>query len=294
MNLRIFKLVLDYIVQIITFGVMGIAVGGLMLIFVFPQEISAETVFVLIGSGFSFGAGVFVAVVIIRRLRVVGIRSKKEKYLSKNGYCGEYFNKIESKISKKSGDKKVVKQLFYARELCDGRFFDKALEVMLGLDMKQTAEKLLYDYYSVYFYILVMMGDLENAQVLWGAGEDYIRKTPLGKFSYGVFCYSKEDFLKAEENFKFARKKAKNRYTIHIARLFLALVYVKTDRKELAKNEAASLCFEISNPVLREDLKKLMVIIEKEYGFEENLEKVALEPCEEKGENVEDYAGNAD
>lgn len=295
MTLKNIKYVGALLFHLVFCGSMGAAVGGLVTVIIYRREVLPYQLIDMCIIGFVIGISVYALLKIVSRLLAVNKRSKKERYLEINGYCEEYFNRIKKSLSKKRGDKKTVKQLYLARELCDGRLFDEALEVIEEIKIKEACEEVLYDYYTVYFYLLVMRGEIENAEVLYNAGKEYISSTPLGWFSKGVFYYAKENYEEAEDCLELCMKKAKNSFTKHISRLFMGLVYVKTDRKELAKKEASQLAVVISNPVLKSDLKKLMLIIEREYGFERRTETEASdEAVIEKGENAEDYAGSVD
>lgn len=219
-------------------------------------------------------------VVIEAVLAIVRMKNKSslEKLLAKKGYCDEYFLRLRKNAEGKKGRKKISRLLLLAGELCDGERFEEAVEVMKGIDVRGENAFVLGEYYNAYMYILVMKGDLENAELAFNAGKEYIayimkKKSCAAAVNHtlGVYEYAKGDYRKAEEHFKLARKKALSLLVSNSCDMYLSLIYLKTDRRELAKSLTGKIIPYVKNPRQKQDMVFLMRKIEKAYGlYEEN------------------------
>lgn len=225
----------------------------------------------------------FIIAEIIRLVRV----DKLERFLLKNGYCDEYYKKIRRFVGKKNSVKKTEGLIFLAKELADGERYDEAVETIKSVELSYLRGGLTKEYYATYLYILVMNGELENAEIVAAAGADYLEGDSFATMSLGISDYAKGNFSDAEERLMSSAMKADSDFTECYSKMFLALVYVKTDRKELAKELAAKLISVVTNPRQKKDLKKLMLIIEREYGFE----RAVKEP---ESDNLESDIKNTD
>lgn len=240
-----------------------------------------------------------------------------EMFLNKHGYTEEYYRRLRKKADRKRGSKKVDAMLVLATELSSGGYFDEAVQTMKNIELKYVSRDMLGEYYNAYMYILVVNGDVKNAEIAYNAGSEYIEKNSKRRIyagmvyhTLGIYEYAKGNYTQAEEHFNMAVKKAVTQFTENAAMMFLGLVYLKTDRVQLARSAAARVARYVINPRQKQDLEKLMKLVERRLVFktgneenEQNEENEYYEDLTEKGESSGeisqegesvDYAGRID
>lgn len=243
--------------------------------------ISPESVYDAIVAGIVAGLSVCIIIATIKATVRLSRNNRVEKYLTKKGYCDEFYNRIKKKLDTKNEKKLFKGRLFYAKQLCDGERFEEAVEVMGSIDPKTVDVKKLDKYYSHYFYVLVFSQKLSDAEEMFEMADEYISQTNIGLLAKGVYHYAKEDYAEAEDSLLdvgfFASK-----HTKETAKMFLALCYLKCKKKNQAKKIVCELICEVTNPVLKDNLLKLMKLVEVAFSVAD----------EESTENTEETAEN--
>lgn len=203
---------------------------------------------------------------------------KREKSLAgllhEKGYCDEYFNRLRKLADKASGDDNVYGRITLAGELSDGGRPLEAVEVMKNTDVSGASEELLAEYYNAYLYILLVNGYFDDAEIVYGAGMRYLEKFSLKRsnggtilHTLGVLELARENYSKAENLFIRAKANASSQNVENSCNMYLALVYLRTDRKDYAKKTVSETIPMVENPRQRKEMKNLMRLIEAAYGF---------------------------
>ena len=254
------------------------------------RGVSPDSVYDAIVAGVVAGVSVWVIIATIKLVVGLSRNNRLEKYLTKKGYCDEFYNRIKKKLDTKNEKKLFKTKLFYAKQLCDGERFEEAVEVMGSIDAKTVDVKKLDKYYSYYFYVLVFSQKLSEAEEMLEMADEYISQTNIGVLAKGVYQYAKEDYTEAEDSLLDVGFFA-SRHTKETAKMFLALCYLKCQKKNRAKKIVCELICEVTNPVLKDNLFKLMRLVEVAFSVadEENTEnsQETAENTDNNEENIE-------
>lgn len=203
-------------------------------------------------------------------------------FVEKNGYCEEYYQRLEKKLCHGRKNTKIRKKLRYTVELCKGNQFEKALEIIGSINTNSVSKKLLKNYYGSYCYVLAMSRNFKDAKMLHSSFEETLSKTYEGCFASGIVLFESENFKKASKSFEKAIGKSKNRLERNSATMYYSLALVKLGQKELAKEIVGNLTYQIIEPSQSEDLKKLMKIIEGAFGFNSEFQSENTDDVAEK------------
>lgn len=218
-------------------------------------------------------------VIIIASAAVISLVTRKkgkklDKMLCEKGYCDEYYEALRKRCEKRFGEGNFQGRISLAAALCDGERYGEAIEEMKAVDISGASGEMLAEYYNAYLYILLMAQDMESAETAAAAGGEYLQKFSEKKsfggeilHTLGVLEYARGNYDEAEKLLLKAKKAAKLHYTENACNMYLALVCLKTDRKEQAKKLTSETIPYVTNPRQKEDLKKLMGLVEKAYGM---------------------------
>ena len=297
--MKIFGYVFCAVCRIVVLALVFLHISCVFLAFEDNTAITPENVFNAVKSGFVFGLAVGILFYTLKIVIWFSKRNRMKRFLMKKGYCDEFYNIIRKKILNKSGKKAVEFRLFLVKQLCFGERYDEALEEISGIDTSKMAESLFGEYYSLCFYATLMSGAVDESLRICRIGGDYITRNPLGQLGLGIYKYSIGKYPDAEDiflDFKFFTDK----YIRQSAGMYTALCYLKCNKKEEAKDIVCELIPTVDNPVLKENLAKLMRLVEIAYSaleeepVEEDTEKITsnfIEDTEESEEISQDAGG---
>lgn len=290
--MRIFVRILNMLLRGFLAGSLCVFVGLVAFVLVRKNGFTAEMLAVNTVYSALIGFGIYVVCYAAAEIFLAVRKNKWEKFVEKKGYCDEYFAKLEGLAEKSKGGKKIFRQLFYVRELVCGGREQEAVEYVKKINPDGLKEKALKSYYAAYLFALVMNGDAEAAEVIYGAGYERLGQTDLGNLSAGIYCYSREKYNDAIEYLSYGFSKSDN-YVCSAAKLYLALCHLKNGDRELSKVIALRLVGTVRNNGLKNDLARLMRIIELSYGFDREKEKDKTQTAEEVcSENTETASEN--
>ncbi len=291
MNLKAIKNLVFALSRMIIITLFFVVGAVIIQVIINGRGISPGSVYDSIVAGIVAGVSLWVIIAAIKLVIGISRNNRVEKYLRKKGYCDEFYNRIKKKLDTKNEKKLFKTKLFYAKQLCDGERFDEAVEVMGSIDPKTVDVKKLDKYYSYYFYVLVMAQKLDDAERILDMSKEYICQTYLGILAKGVYCYAKEEYVEAEDNLLDVGFFAPE-HTKQTAKMFLCMCYLNCQKKNQAKKIVCELISEVTNPVLRNNLLKLMKLVEIAFSVtEEDVTENIGETDEE--ENIQD-AGSID
>ena len=235
-----------------------------------------------IKDNFSFGvslacimaviAVVVLVVYLVVRCVLASQRSKARKILRKTGYSAEYFDFLERKKKHlKGGHLEAVNDLCLAKEYGDGRRYDAALEILRNVDIDKFKVKDAAKYYSLYAYIFVLIGNLENAGFAIDLGvpfaEKLKNKTDMD-FVSALLLYAQKDYDGAEEGF-LPLLKSRNTEIRVWSGMYLGLIYLRKHKNDSARKTVVALSRYKKTPRQSEDILKLLKKIETAYALEE-------------------------
>lgn len=222
--------------------------------------------------------GVVFLVYSISVLVVLTINNKRKKNVSdmldSQGYSDEYFSMLKKYVDKSSEKNKAMAMISLAGELSDAGKSKEAISVLKQISLVGATDEVIADYYNAYIYILIMGGDLENAEIAYGAGRKFLDMYKDKKsngaailHTLGVLEYARGNLPKAENLFILAKARSKHQDVENTCNMFLALIYLKTGRLIYAKKITADTIPNIKNPRQKQDIIKLMKLVESAYGL---------------------------
>ncbi len=225
---------------------------------------------------FSLFLGIFLSLQFFIAFRMVKIclnAIKTNKIVAKSGYSQELFDLLNRRIKKsKSKLNLALNQLTLASFLESAKRVDEALEVMNKIDFNSTSGIIRAEYFNCYAWLFISKGDNENALRVLNDGQSILQSYRYHKImgaaiahTLGVYEYLIENYYNAERILLEAKSKSRFDTSITSCDLFLCLIYLKTNRKELARDLAFSRVGKEGNPRNKEDLQKLIVKINRAF-----------------------------
>ncbi|MCD7846710.1 MAG: hypothetical protein LUG49_01545 [Oscillospiraceae bacterium] len=235
---------------------------------------------------FSFGVSVacvmiaialiVLIVYLIVRCVLASQRSKARKVLRKTGYSAEYFALLEKKKKHLKGSYlEAVNDLCLAKEYGDGRRYDTALELLRNVDIDKFKVKDAARYYSLYAYIFILTGNLENAGFAIDLGVPFAEKTKdksQMEFVSALLQYAQKDYEGAESGFKALLKCHNNEIRVWSG-MYLGLIFLRQHKNDNARKTVVALSKFKKTPRQSEDILKLLKKIETAYALEEEERK---------------------
>ncbi|MCD7770771.1 MAG: hypothetical protein LUH23_01565 [Oscillospiraceae bacterium] len=199
-------------------------------------------------------------------------RSKAKKVLRKTGYSAEYFALLEKKKKHLSGSYlEAVNDLCLAKEYGDGRRYDSALEILRNVDIDKFKVKDAAHYYSLYAYIFILTGNLDNAGFAIDLGVPFAEKAKDKsgmEFVSALLLYAQKDYDGAENAFTPLLKCHNNEVRVW-AGMYLGLIFLRQHKNDSARKTVVALSKFKKTPRQSEDILKLLKKIETAYALEE-------------------------
>ncbi len=235
-----------------------------------------------IKDNFSFGlslmcvmlaiAVIVLLVYLIVRCVLASQRSKAKKVLRKTGYSAEYFALLEKKKKHLKGSYlEAVNDLCLAKEYGDGRRYDTALEILRNVDIDKFKVRDAAHYYSLYAYIFVLTGNLENASFAIDLGVPFSEKAKDKSgmdFVSALLSYAQKDYEGAENGFRPLLKCHDNEIRVWSG-MYLGLIFLRQHKNDSARKTVVALSKFKKTPRQSEDILKLLKKIETAYALEE-------------------------
>lgn len=215
-------------------------------------------------------------VVVLNVLR--GQHRHAASVLKRTGYSREYFELLEHKSMKLKGSSLAsTNDLCLAKEYCDGRRYESALEILRNIDIDNFDVKDAARYYSLYAYIFVLTGNLKNARFAVDLGVPFAEKLKdhsEADFVSALILYAERDYDGALTAFS-PLLKSKNASVRVWSGMYTGLIHLRKHNKEAAREIAVTLSKYKKTPRQSEDMLKLLKKIEAAYAIEaeENAEK---------------------
>jgi len=184
-----------------------------------------------------------------------------------------FFNKYHSYLESVSFENKMAEKMLYiSEEYEQAKNYEKAFEIMKSINIKKLSSLLLARYYCCLAYLYIMVNELEGAKNILQIGgfylEKYKHKNDIGGRifrTFGLLEYSQGNFQKAENYLMNAKTLSFSNEEIVKNEIILGHIYLKTNRKEYAKDLAIKASKVVEFKRQREDLIELIENIEKSF-----------------------------
>ena len=194
------------------------------------------------------------------------------KFRNEHGYSDEYYQMV---IKLLGGTDKLnnSKRLSLAAAYSEGERCDKCTEMLKTIDFSALNSAEQNEYFNIMLYNSLLKGDIERTKTIYQRSFYYFERALFSKNSshimhtLGVYFYAVGELAKAENYFVSARVRTNDLSLKGDCNLYLGLCYLKTNRREYAKQCAIDASKEISGQSQKINLRKLMILIEKAYGI---------------------------
>ena len=250
----------------------GLTISGTVFGYEIPAALSENFSFALSIACVMAAIGLaihLIYVIVLNFLR--GQRRKAKRILRKSGYSREYFELLEKKREHLAGSSlEPTNDLCIAKEYCDGRMYDRALEVLRDVNIDDFDLGDAIRYYSLYAYIFALTGDLKNVEFALELAEPFIEKNKgsmEADLVRGIYSYAKLDFDGAKNILNALLKTGSVEIKVW-AGMYLGLIYLRTFEKEKARKVAVLISGYKKTPRQSEDMLKLLKKIEAAYAAE--------------------------
>ncbi len=198
-------------------------------------------------------------------------RHKAAKILRRDGYSREYFEIFERKSKHLKGTALAsTNDLCLAKEYCDGRRYENALEILRNIDIDNFDVKDASRYYSLYAYIFILLGNLKNARFALDLGVPFAEKLKDRSepdFVNSLLAYAEHDYDAALEGFK-PILSSKNTEMRVWSGMYTGLIYLRRHQKDEARAIVVSLSKCKKTARQSEDMLKLLKKLEQAYAIE--------------------------
>ncbi len=191
-----------------------------------------------------------------------------------DGATMEIYALLTNRVDKARGAKaRAMAQLSLASYLTEGGHYKECYQVLSQIDVEDLSPFYQDEYYNVQLYARLLDGDIDGAdEILSNASFNFERASQREHnmpvlHTLGVYQYAKGNFSQAEELLTKAALNAPTKQAKADCFLYLGLCYLKTGRKEYAKAAAIEASGQVRTIYQKENLKKLMKLVEKAYGY---------------------------
>ncbi len=255
----------------------GLVIEGTIAGYEIPQFVKDNFSFGLSLACVMLAIAVVVLVVyLVVKCILASQRSKAKKVLRKTGYSAEYFSLLERKKKHLKGSYlEAVNDLCLAKEYGDGRRYDAALDILRNVDIDKFKVKDAAHYYSLYAYIFILTGNLENAGFAIDLGVPFAEKAKDKsemEFVSALLMYAQKDYEGAESGFISLLKSHNSEIRVW-AGMYLGLIYLRQHKNDNARKTVVALSKLKKTPRQSEDILKLLKKIETAYALEEEERK---------------------
>lgn len=255
----------------------GMAAGGIIIgadCLINNRPMTAERILSLLRWGLAVALGITLAAAGCS-VFASKIRSKRlAKILREEGYSDNYYNAIIKMIKFGLRRRRTDDLLFLAGELSDGGRFADSLTVMNSIDLGKVTERQLAEYYNCYLYILLVNGEQQLAEKVYSVCRKLLIRYCEDKFecaavlhTLGTLEYSRGEYFRAENLFLRARDESTDIEQVNICNMYLALIFLKTDRKEIAKKLVLRTIPELTELHQKREMLNLMKMVELAYDI---------------------------
>lgn len=194
----------------------------------------------------------------------------------REGYSERYYTILRKKLAlrKRRKTSALGNTVFYASELANGRHYDEAFAELEKISPETLSDEELAYYFNALIYFSLLCGNTEQAERYYAVSADCLERYKHKKATGGailrtlaVLEYARGNFTAAESQLSYVKYNAKSRGIQITCDLYLGLIYLHTGRREHAKHAALEALPQVTTPRQKEDLAKLMKLVERAYSL---------------------------
>ena len=220
-----------------------------------------------------------VCVIIISTLLLVYVIKKNIMYrrisviMESEGATPQLYAMLKNQADRARGEKaKAMSLLTLASYLAEGGHYSECYEVLDKIKTEKLNPFYQDEYHNVRLYANLMQGNIDGADEVLKNAKANFERARLREYNMpvlrtlGVYEYAKGNFAQAETLLMQAKNNAPTKQAMADCCLYLGLCYLKTGRKEYAKAAAEEAAGQVRTVYQKENLKKLMKLVEKAYA----------------------------
>ncbi len=249
-------------------GLASVYVSSLIL----GSNASSDTVSLIYKLTASAVALIFLVVYSVRLGRAVSHNNRIHSIMAEEGVTPELLSMLKNQADKaKDSATSGMANLMLASYLVEGGYFRQCFEILEKIDREALPARYQEEYFNVYVYANLMMGDIETADGIYKANKSYFERAMLREsnmpvlHTLGVLEYAKGNYIKAENLLMQAKNNSQTKQGRCECNLYLGLCYLKTDRADYARLAVIEASKQASTVYQRRDLEKLKKLVENAY-----------------------------
>lgn len=191
----------------------------------------------------------FIAVLAVRVMIQLWIRHTYYSFsrtIAREGVTPEVLGSMKKWADKpRDPAERTDRQLLLGEALSEGCYFRRAFSVLSEIDTDLLSEQAKEEYYNVYVYTNLMMGDVASADRIYTAAKRYFDRARMRLsampvlHTLGVLSYAKGELVQAENYLNQALRNSYSKQSRCDCCIYLSLCYLKAGRIDLAINNAA-------------------------------------------------------
>ncbi len=222
---------------------------------------------------FAAASAVIMLAILAVRILIINARySRIRKIMYEQGVTEEVVSILSAQIEKHSNP--VIKdqnRIVLASYLAEGGMFKQCFEVLSQIDASLLSHRWQEEYYNVYVYANLIMGDIDTARQIYQSSKEIFDRARLRPdcssimHTVGVMEYAVGNYAQAESLFIQAKNRSSDKSGRCECDLYLGLCYLRTDRPDYARLAAEEAAACVTTIYQRQNLEKLKKHIEKAY-----------------------------
>ncbi|WP_164489114.1 hypothetical protein [Ruminococcus sp. Marseille-P6503] len=222
---------------------------------------------------------VFVCIAALCILRLADCVGKSIMYrriahiMETDGATLQLYAMLKNQADNARGAKaKATALLTFASYLTEGGHYKECYEILEKISLENLSPFYQDEYFNVYLYARLLDGDMDGAGEIYEKASSNFERARLREYNMpvlhtlGVYEYAKGNYTQAEALLLQAKNSAPTKQAKADCSLYLGLCYLKTGRKEYAKAAALEAAGQVKTVYQKNNLKKLMKLVEKAYA----------------------------
>ncbi|MFT3951528.1 MAG: hypothetical protein QM689_06205 [Oscillospiraceae bacterium] len=200
--------------------------------------------------------------------------ARLEGEVTQNGYSDAYYQICREQYAIATKPlHKALYQIAYADRLAEGQRYDDAFAAFDSVDLSQLPPRYCALFFNDRLWITLQAGRVDEAQRLYAISREILSKPQPGtvgisiRHTLAVFELHRGNYAFAESELlavKYATPVTNETLHMH-CNLYLGLIYLRTNRKEYAREIAQQTIPLVRTPRDKDDLAKLLKLVDAAY-----------------------------
>ncbi|MBR4554460.1 MAG: tetratricopeptide repeat protein [Ruminococcus sp.] len=205
-----------------------------------------------------------------RQIYMIHLDRKIRRIMRVQGVTPEVLHILRSRVDKaRSDEDRDEGRLILASFLSEGCCYERCFEVLREIDVSNLSDPAKEEYFNVYVYTNLMIGDVEAAQGIYDRAAGFFDRARRRRsampvlHTMGALEYAKGNYKEAEDCFTQAMAYAVGKSSRCECEMFLSLCYLKTGRLIHAANAARAAARDSVTVYQRRSIEGLRAQIEE-------------------------------